>query len=57
MGSDFPEHFKLERATSLGLQLVSVLARQLRGDLRVETTAGARVTMVFPQTERERPVQ
>ena len=52
-GVGFPQQFKLGQTSSLGLQLVSVLARQLGGDLRLETTAGARVRIVFPRTEPE----
>jgi len=52
-GVGFPQQFKVGQTSSLGLQLVSVLARQLGGDLRLETTAGARVRIVFPRTELE----
>jgi PAS domain S-box-containing protein len=52
-GVGFPKQFEPEQASSLGLQLVSVLARQLGGELRLNTTPGAQVRIVFPRTERE----
>jgi PAS domain S-box-containing protein len=55
-GVGFPQHFTLGQATSLGLQLVSVLARQVRGELQIQTTQGARVTIVLPHAEGERTV-
>lgn len=52
-GVGLPPHFDLEEPASLGLKLVSVLARQLRGDFRSLETEGTRIAVVFPQTERE----
>jgi PAS domain S-box-containing protein len=49
-GVGFPSHISLEEPTSLGLKLVSVLARQLRGDLRLLQSEGTRMAVVFPQT-------
>jgi len=47
-GIGLPAHFELERAPSLGLQLVSDLARQLRATLRIGTTGpGASFTLTF----------
>jgi PAS domain S-box-containing protein len=52
-GVGLPEKFRLENATSLGLKLVSVLAKQLRGQVRLQGDGGTRVTIEFPQGERE----
>jgi two-component sensor histidine kinase len=41
-GPGLPEGFRLERGTSLGLQLVRALARQLRGTLDARNEGGAR---------------
>ncbi len=48
-GVGFPPDVSLEEPTSLGLKLVSVLARQLRGDLRRLESEGTRMAVVFPQ--------
>jgi PAS domain S-box-containing protein len=56
-GVGIPEGFSVAQSSSLGLQLVSVLAGQLHGDLQLQTTKGTRVTVVFPQSEREPSVQ
>ena len=47
-GIGLPAHFELERTPSLGLQLVSDLARQLRATLGIGTTGpGASFTLTF----------
>ena len=40
-GSGFPEGFSIEKATSLGLQLVQALAGQLKASIRVTNQNGA----------------
>ncbi len=52
-GVGLPEDFDLEEGTSLGLQLVSVLAKQLRGSFRVQRTEGVRMTVAFPEKDRD----
>ncbi len=52
-GIGMPQSFSLEKPSSLGLKLVSVLAKQLRGEVHFESTAGTRVTVVFPQVGGE----
>ncbi len=47
-GIGMPDGFSLEGATSLGLKLVSVLARQLRGEVHLQSTQGTGVTVAFP---------
>jgi len=47
-GIGFPNGFDLAKTTSLGLQLVDDLARQLQGEMRVHTLAGSRVVIRFP---------
>ena len=56
-GVGLPAKFRLDETTSLGLKLVSVLAKQLGGYIRLEPGVGTCVTVVFPQSERERQVQ
>jgi PAS domain S-box-containing protein len=56
-GIGLPAGVDLEEISSLGLRLVSVLAKQLRGDLRVRSTGPTRFAVVFPQPEREKSVQ
>jgi PAS domain S-box-containing protein len=56
-GIGLPEDFRLEEATSLGLKLVTVLARQLRGHVRLQGNGGTRAVVVFPQTTSEQPRQ
>jgi two-component sensor histidine kinase len=47
-GVGLPVEFALDRTTSLGLYLVHVLARQLRGELDVDSRAGTAFTLRFP---------
>ncbi|HYO80625.1 MAG TPA: PAS domain S-box protein [Bryobacteraceae bacterium] len=48
-GVGVPSHVNFEEMNSLGLTLVSVLAKQLGGDLRVQGTAGTQVSVEFPE--------
>ena len=48
-GVGMPSHVKLERSPSLGLELVSTLARQLRGELTVDREYGTRFRLLFPE--------
>jgi len=50
-GCGLPESFDWTKAESLGLKLVHNLARQLGGDLRVETTGGTAFHLRFPIAE------
>ena len=40
--------FDLKAVTTLGLQIITMLADQLRGTLAVESAAGARFKLRFP---------
>ncbi len=55
-GVGMPSGFRLEQATSLGLKLASVLARQLQGDIRLEANGGTRVVITYPIQKREKMV-
>lgn len=46
-GVGLPEGFDLENCESLGLKLVSVLVRQLRGALAISANEGSRFTITF----------
>ncbi|MBT3380405.1 MAG: response regulator [Lentisphaerae bacterium] len=46
-GVGLPEDFEFERAASLGLRLVSLLTRQLKGELDVRREAGTLFKIVF----------
>jgi PAS domain S-box-containing protein len=47
-GVGLPADFDLDRTSSLGLYLVRVLARQLRGELDVDRSAGTTFSIRFP---------
>lgn len=47
-GMDIPPDLNLDRTGSLGLQLVQLLTRQLRGELDVQRTDPTRFTLRFP---------
>jgi len=47
-GIGFPEDFDARRATSLGLQLVSDLIRQVGGEMEVRAGSGATFCVTFP---------
>jgi two-component sensor histidine kinase len=49
-GCGLPEGLVWTKTDSLGLQLVQNLARQLRGDIRLETTDGTAFHLHFPIT-------
>ena len=46
-GRGLPDDFEARRATSLGLHIVSVLTRQLRGDLQIRSDHGAAFLLEF----------
>ena len=46
-GIGLPEDLDIEKLDSLGLSLVDVLARQLHGHVRFETSGGTRIEVVF----------
>ncbi|WP_339794283.1 tetratricopeptide repeat protein [uncultured Imperialibacter sp.] len=46
-GKGLPADFNLEKAKSLGLKLVNILTRQLNGQLTVQSTGGARFSIVI----------
>jgi len=47
-GPCFPESLDMDESQNLGLQLVSELTRQLRGELRMSCAPGARMELSFP---------
>ena len=47
-GIGFPENIDFCKTTSLGLQLVTVLAGQLQGEISLSTAAGTRFSISFP---------
>jgi two-component sensor histidine kinase len=47
-GRGLPEDLDIERIESLGMQLIPLLAEQVRGTLRVERGPGARFELRFP---------
>ena len=55
-GIGLPEDFDVEKATSLGLKLVSVLAKQLHGSFQVQRSEGLKMRVSFPQSDREEKV-
>jgi len=48
-GVGLPESFNVETAESLGLQLVTTLATQVGGNLKVESSQGTRFTLDFKE--------
>ncbi len=48
-GKGFPADLDPERAVSMGLQLLSLLVRQLKGTLEISRDAGSRFTFTFPR--------
>ena len=50
-GIGLPDGFDVNGTLTLGMQLIVQLARQLRGELRIGTGAGASFTLVFPAKE------
>lgn len=51
-GVGVPPGANLERAGSLGMQLINGLTRQLDGKLSIETAAGVHYTIIFPQKQK-----
>jgi two-component sensor histidine kinase len=51
-GVGLPEGFQIQTAATLGLQIVSMLTNQLRGELFVQSEAGAAFTLTFPHRAR-----
>lgn len=47
-GVGLPAGLEIERSETLGLQLVSILAHQLEGELQLEDAPGAALRLVFP---------
>ncbi len=52
-GGGLPANFDYFRTSSLGLQLVHSLARQLRADIEIEVEGGTRVIVGLPQRIKE----
>lgn len=50
-GVGLPADFDLAKASSLGLQLVGVLARQLQGTFQLTSQGGVTATIAFPRSE------
>jgi PAS domain S-box-containing protein len=53
-GIGLPEDLVLEKVPSLGLRVVQMLTRQLRGNLTVDRQGGATFTVTFPHRGRDR---
>jgi len=51
-GVGVPPGANLERAGSLGMQLINGLTRQLDGTLAIDTSAGVHYTIIFPQKQK-----
>jgi PAS domain S-box-containing protein len=51
-GPGLPDDFNLEKAQSLGLKLIKVLSRQIRGDVEFSGQEGVRVEVRFAAPER-----
>jgi PAS domain S-box-containing protein len=47
-GSGLPEGFSRETSAGLGLNLVTILAQQLEGDLEIDSSNGVKCTLSFP---------
>jgi two-component sensor histidine kinase len=48
-GSGLPPGFSLDKASSLGLQLVSILTTQIDGELYIDSEGGTSITVYFPE--------
>ena len=48
-GIGFPEHIDFRRTESLGMQLVNILARQLRGSVELTVESGTRFAIHFSE--------
>jgi two-component sensor histidine kinase len=47
-GVELPEEFDLQKRTSLGLRIVQILARQLKGTLEIDRNGGTAFRISFP---------
>ena len=52
-GVGLPADLDLKQAQSLGLQLVNLLARQIKGTVEVDRSAGTTFRITFPPVERQ----
>ncbi len=52
-GAGFPAHLDLQRPSSLGLRLVDILTRQVRGTLHLDRSHGTRFVICFPRGDHE----
>jgi two-component sensor histidine kinase len=50
-GVELPEEFDLQKGTSLGLRIVQILARQLKGTLDIDRNGGTAFRISFPGDE------
>jgi len=50
-GKGFPQDFNINDSEGFGLQLVKMLARQLRGDFSITSRDGAVCTLNFPMPD------
>jgi two-component sensor histidine kinase len=48
-GIGLPDNFDIDKAESLGLQLVTTLITQISGDLSIDTSSGTQFTIVFKE--------
>ena len=54
-GSGLPRDIDFEDSPSLGLQLVTVLTRQLNGKITLDNTKGAKYTLTFKRESTVHP--
>ena len=54
-GVGLPEDVDLENADTLGLRLVHLLVRQLKGDVRIDRMGGTTFRIIFPREKEKRP--
>jgi two-component sensor histidine kinase/GAF domain-containing protein len=52
-GVGLPKGFKIQNCESLGLKLVSVLAKQLKGSIRLNTSSGTEFAITFLELKRK----
>jgi PAS domain S-box-containing protein len=53
-GKGLPPDFDITRCKSFGMRLVTILARQLGGSLRLDQSLGTRITVTFVENEKQR---
>ncbi len=51
-GVGFQKEFDIDKANSLGLQLVKAFTQQLRGTLDINNTKGTKITINFPKPDK-----